>query len=60
MESYGSMDKKTAARCGSPFVELLGFWMVNGTDDAHFSLAPGADKRICFIDLADKVRPALL
>ena len=29
------------------------------TDDAHFSLAPGADKRICF-DLADKVRPAPL
>jgi len=28
--------------------------------DAHFSLAPGADKRICFIDLADKVRPAPL
>ena len=49
-----------AARCGPPVVELLGFWMVNGTDDAHLPLALRADKRICFVDLSDDVGPASL
>ncbi len=39
--------------------ELLGLWLVNETDDAHFARALRADKRVCFIDLADKVRPVL-
>jgi len=50
---------KTAARCGPPLLILLGLWLVNETDDAHFARALRADKRICFVDLADKVRPAL-
>ncbi len=34
--------------------------LVDVADDAHFAGAFGADKRICFVDLADEVRPALL
>ncbi len=34
--------------------------LVNKTDDTHFARALGADKRICFVHLADKVRPAPL
>ncbi len=33
--------------------------LVDEADDAHFARALRADKRICFVDLADKVRPAL-
>ncbi len=33
--------------------------LVDEADDAHSSLAPGADKRICFIDISVEVRPAL-
>ena len=32
--------------------------LVNEADDPHFAGALGEDKRVCFIDLADKVRPA--
>ncbi len=32
------------------------FGLVKKADDVHFAGALGADKRICFIDLADKVR----
>ena len=34
--------------------------LVNKTDDADFARALGADKRICFIDLSDEVRPTPL
>ena len=34
--------------------------LVDVADDVHFAGALGADKRICFVDLADKVRPASL
>ncbi len=33
---------------------------VKKADDAHFPLALGADKRICFVDLSDKVGLARL
>ena len=39
-----NLETKTAAQCGPPLVELLGFWMVNETDDAHLPLALGADE----------------
>ncbi len=32
--------------------------LVDEANNSHFAGALGADKRICFIDLADKVRPA--
>ncbi len=35
------------------------FGLVDEARDAHSYLAPGVDKRICFIDLSDEVRPAL-
>ena len=44
IESYGSLDKKTVARCGLLVVELLGIWMVNEANDSHFARALGADK----------------
>jgi hypothetical protein len=50
---------------GGPMVdrrlqELLGLPLVKEANDSHFAAALGADKRIYFIDLADKVRPAPL
>ena len=33
--------------------------LINDTDDAHFSLTFGANERVCFIDFADEIGPAL-
>ncbi len=36
------------------------FQLANEADNPHFASTLGVDKRICFIDLADKVRPSAL
>jgi len=34
------------------------FGLANKADDARFPATLGIDKRICFIDLSDEVRPS--
>ncbi len=59
IESYRRLKRKRHPDVDRRLFELLGLWPVYEANDSHFARALKAYMRICFINLADKERPAL-